>query len=722
MSFNSEQLQAIEYNHSGPVAVIAGAGTGKTTVLINRIEYLINKLNYNPFNILVITFTNKVSKELNLRLSQKGITNLDWVGTFHSICYRILRQHINALGRDNNFKIIDQDESMQLIKSIYQEFNYSSNELSHKNCLNIIDGIKRKFNIIGYDDEKAHEYILSQSYKYPTLQNSTLFYMVWKEYENRLLLNNYLDFNDLLSYTVYLLENHPTVQEYWIKKFNYILVDEFQDTNDIQYQFLRLILNDNKNIFVVGDADQTIYSFRGSNPTIINRFIDDLNATKIILHINYRSTQSILDAANDLINKNSERIKKELLSHNNNMGEKPILYEAYNDFLEASYVVGQIKNLIEEGVKPSQICILLRANYLTRNFEEQLMYNNIDYKIYGGIKFYQRTEIKDLLAYLSLASNSDELAILRTINLPSRKIGDRTISLVKEFENGLTFYRKLLNYNNIDISQSTKNSIASYLELINKIRDFKYTSIVELLEFIIEETKILDYYADKDISRIETIKNNIDQLKQAIKEFESHNPESTIDNYLAHMSLILDNESNNDVDCVKIMTVHNSKGLEFDYVFLPQFNQNIFPSRLSIEDGINGIEEERRTAYVALTRAKQKLFISYSIGQDLLSYANKKPSMFLKDINPIYLEHYRHKQKTSNSYREHLINKVSIEENFNHNLDISMFNVGDFVNHSIFGVGSIISIEGNNLVIMFKSPINKKTIAFNHKSITKVFN
>ncbi len=729
MNFNEEQQKAIETDLSNPVLVLAGAGTGKTSVLTNRIVYLINNLNLDPNRILAITFTNKAGNEIKERVS-KFTNEMSWIGTFHSICLRILKSDVYLLNRDSSFKIIDSEDTQKLIKEIYQTLGYTREDISYKNALSYIDKIKRHFSPIGFDETIFDTFCEAEHWNQELINNKSKISKIWETYEKKLESLNYFDFNDLLAYAHFILENFEQRRNYWSDLFQYILVDEFQDTNDIQYSFLKHLATKHKNIFVVGDIDQTIYSFRGANPEIINKYIKDFEPTTIILKQNYRSTQSILDVSNDLIAKNENRIKKSLYSYDtNNIGIKPILYEAKSDEIEASWVCNQIQELVNQGTKYGDICILVRSNYLTRTFEQELMFSDIPYRIFGGIKFYERQEIKDIIAYLNAINSNDELALKRIINVPSRKVGRTSIeslSYISEMHR-MKFIDVLRNSNEFNITPLANKGIQSFIQLLDSWKKYEYTSITELVNKIIDDIHYYEYWEKEDQSRVNTVKENITELKRAIQQFEKNNPDSVnvLDDFLQTISLISDIEQKEKDDEVKIMTVHNAKGLEFDNVFLVSFNQNIFPSHLSLSEH-NGIEEERRVAYVALTRAKKRLYISYSLGFDFRFAESKYKSMFLNDIDSKLLDGYQHKIIKNFDLKDDWFDslqpkeKIKVEEQYNESTG-NDYSIGDIVAHITFGQGVIVDIDNDILSIDFKKPIGNKKIIYNHKSIKRAF-
>lgn len=730
MEFNNEQIEAITTNTNEPVLVLAGAGTGKTSVLTNRIIHLLEKENYDQNRILAITFTNKAGFEIKKRIEYLG-KNISWIGTFHSICLRILKRDINILNRNENFKIIDTEDSLKIIKEIISINNINKNKISVKNALSHIDKIKRKYSSIGFDYNLVEDYCLSENDKEISLLLNDLA-KIWREYENKLLSLNYLDFNDLLSYAHKILKENENKRKYWKNYFQYVLVDEFQDTNNIQYEIVSFLSNE-KNIFCVGDIDQTIYSFRGANPKIINKYIYDFKPKTIILKTNYRSTQSILNISNDLIDKNTERIKKSLFSFDsNNVGQKPIFYEAKTEELEANWVCNKILELKSKNVKLSDICILFRNNYLTRVFEQELIFNNIPYKVFGSIRFFERKEIKDILAYLNIVDSYDELSLRRVINTPTRKIGLTTIDKLSEIAKieNLPFLEILKNSSNYDIPKIASNNIKKFLSLIEKWKNEKFNSMVDLVETIINDTNYLEYLKKEESNKINSIKENINELKKALFNFEQNNPvsENKLNDFLQTVALMNTNsEIEDEVEKVKLMTVHNAKGLEFENVFLVSFNQNTFPSHHSTFSK-KDLEEERRVAYVALTRAKKNLYITCNNDYDFRIGISKSRSQFLNEIDSSLIEKYEYKKNITNkiedAWFDSLQRKDSLDlsQKFDKNITISDFKKGDLVSHISFGSGIITNIDEDGvLTIDFKKPIGTKKILFNHKSIIRTF-
>lgn len=720
---NQQQIKAVEFPLS-PVMVMAGAGTGKTTVLTNRISYLIEKLGLSPDRILAITFTNKAANEMNERVKKLIGQELNWIGTFHGICIRILRREIYHLNRKSNFKIIDQEDATTIIKDIYQEESFYDADLSYKNMLNNIDKIKR------YELD-VEDIINPENYSLFSIDNDKQANMITKvflKYTTKLDALNYLDFNDILFFTDLILREYQSAREYWQKRFDYLLVDEFQDTSNIEYRLLKILGGVDHNIFAVGDEDQTIYTFRGANPKIIHQFINEFEpkVPVIFLEENYRSTQQILDAANKLISHNEERYKKDLKTFNPD-GPKPSLFVAENEEQEANWVANKIKMLLtQEGVQEKDIAVLYRNNYLSRPFEQALVFESIKYTIYGSIRFYQRLEIKDMIAYLNAVENNDEISLRRIINTPRRKISEETIRKVLEyaFNENIEFAEALNNVNDIKTLSSTQiNSIQGFNQLMSEFKSAAESkNLVELFDLILLKTNYLEYSKQRDAKRYLDIKQNLDELRVAMLEYLQKNTgqENLLSNYLQEISLFTSSsDKKREENSVSLMTVHTAKGLEFKYVFLVGFVQNIFPSAKSLDN----LDEERRIAYVALTRAKLALFITANNGYNYSLQAKKDESVFLKEIglntyvrlSPIY------KKRSNLDLYWYDSNKPKIDVKKQYLSETTnTYKVGDIIIHSAFGSGTIIGIYGDELEISFKPPYKIKRILFNHKAIKRL--
>ncbi len=724
-NLNNSQYSAVS-NPIEYVMVMAGAGTGKTTVITNRVLYLILEKNIDPDRILCITFTNKTASEMNEKIKKVLGYPLDWIGTFHAICIRILRREFYKLNRKNNFKIIgDDEEALTIIKDIYETNNFDKSVLSFKKMLYIIDYFKSNL----YDiSNLENDFNVLNILEIVGIKQIEMVKTVYKNYLKKFEMYNYVDFNDILNFTNFILSNFQDSLEYWSNRFDTILVDEFQDTNDIQYQFLSLMSSKNKNIFAVGDEDQSIYSFRGSNPKIIQNFIhsnkDEIKVIK--LEENYRSTQQILDVANLLINKNTDRSVKNLYS--NFSYSKPSFFLANSEEEEANFVVRKINYILktDPDVQLKDIAILYRSNYLSRVYEQALVSEGYKYNLYGGFKFYQRTEIKDILAYLNVIDNNDELSIRRIINIPRRKISDQTVKHILDYsnDNSISFYDAICLVDNIDsLSTVQKSSVCNFINLIDYFKNSKFDSLVNLFDEIIQKTNYLDYVESTDPKRLDIVTKNLDELRNAIENYENrHKNDASLSNYLQEIMLytLLEDKQKND-NAINLMTVHTAKGLEFKYVFLVSFCDGIFPSIHSIEE--NNISEERRLAYVAVTRAKKDLFISANNSYNFRIQKPKLPSRFIKDIGIENLNVINDQIQTKSNldlewFDSNNKPKINLEEKYN--LDSKNdYKVGDRIIHISFGVGTIIGINNDILEIGFKPPFGIKNIIYNHKSIKR---
>ncbi len=720
--FNKEQKEAITVG-DGPVLVIAGAGTGKTSVLTNRLVYLVNELGYNPNRILALTFTNKAANEMRERIGILTQGNMPrWIGTFHSTCLRILREDIDQLDYEKNFNIVDQEDQIILLKAIYKELKFDSNTISYKNMLNHISTFKTN----GLTPANVVSEANWSFYSCRTLKFAVANQHIYKKYLTYMKQAGSLDFDDLLLLAHKLLEENEIVRTKWQKHFDYILIDEFQDTNDVQYDIVKILAAEHQNIFAVGDPDQMIYTWRGANADIINNFISVFKEGKmIILNKNYRSTQRILDASNRLIANNQKRIKKSLQTDNGD-GDKPLYYIADSQDAESNWIVHQINKYLDKGVEARDISILYRSNFLSRNIEQALILEGIPYFIYGGFKFYQRKEIKDILAYLKVVNNNDIIGLRRIINTPRRRISDRTIEILTNYglTHGLSLYEALQEVMFIpDLPNMTKNALLQFNQMLADFKTFKYKSLLELVEYVLKQTMYIEFLKNaEDEDRIE----NIDELKNAIAQYQLKNEDCTLDSYLQEIMLYTSFDENNKAskESVSLMTVHVAKGLEFPYVFILGFNDMIFPSQKSLLTA-GGLEEERRIAYVAMTRAKQKLIITCANGFNVMSKTARIPSRFVSEINLNNLERVHDKVRTivrnnidwydsqkpqpkpaaSNYHREH-----------------TNFKVGDVIIHTTFGKGVIMSVDGDFIEVSFKPPFNIKTLLGTHKAISRMLN
>lgn len=607
-TLNEPQQEAVFYTE-GPLLILAGAGSGKTRVLTHRIAYLIDECEVNPWNILAITFTNKAAKEMRNRVNALvayGAQSI-LVATFHSTCVRILRRHMDSLGYDRNFTIYDTDDQKSVIKQTIKKLDLDSKYYKEAAMLKIISTAKNE--MISPDEmlEAA-----GLDYRQKKIAE------IYQTYEDTLKHNNALDFDDLLLKTVQLFEENPEILEHYQERFKYIMVDEYQDTNRVQFQFIWLLSKKYKNICVVGDDDQSIYRFRGADITNILSFEDHFSGTKVIkLEQNYRSTMNILNCANAVISHNRNRKDKKLWSENGN--GKPVQFRQFaNGFEEAEGVVRSIRKDVTSGMrKYNDFVVLYRTNAQSRILEEKFVAMNIPYRLIGGINFYQRAEIKDMLAYLkTIANGNDDLAVHRIINVPRRGIGATTIDRIQTYadEHDMSFFCALEYASSVPALGRVVPKLENFVQQIRVFRSqLEYNSIAELIEHILENTGYLEMLEDLDDENAAAKKENVDELISKATEFEEANPESSLGDFLAEVSLVADIDNLDDSEeRVTLMTLHGSKGLEFPKVFMCGMEEGLFPSSMAIMDDNPDIalEEERRLCYVGMTRAKQELVLT----------------------------------------------------------------------------------------------------------------
>ena len=686
---NKNQKEAATYLDSH-LRIIAGAGSGKTRVITYRIAYLIDEIGVDPRKILAITFTNKAANEMKERVVDLlGVHALgSLICTIHSLCVRILRQHINVINYPSNFTIMDEEDQKALIKKIYNQLQIDAKTISIKSMIATISNYK----MANITPEKALEFAGS-------FQGEIKKAKVYKEYleyqENHFL----LDFDDLLLKTVYIFENYPDVLEKWQYRFQYIHVDEFQDVGNIEYRLVKL-MSDKAITCVVGDPDQTIYSFRGANVNYILDFDKDFKPCKtIILNQNYRSTGNILNISNCLIRKNQNRLEKELFTEATGGGEV-IHYTAKNEQDEAEYICSEIEKIINDvdGVNYRNFAILYRANYLSRTIEQCLISHGIDYRIFGGLKFFSRKEIKDALSYLQLVCNGEDLAFERIINVPSRGIGKKTMENIQAVakNNHVSLYEALTLFSDqIKLSSKAKKEIRILVAAIEKARQSNLP-LHEMFENLMNDIGYIEML-NKNLE--ENRIDNIHELQRSIYEFENQNPDlATIENYLQEIALYTDSDDNDDSQYVSLMTIHMAKGLEFDYVFVLGLSEGIFPSFRALSESDEGIEEERRLAYVAFTRAKKQLYLTDSEGFSFVTDSPKISSRFVEEIGKEGIKHIgtRPRFKTSNYINTNLSKDELVGNN-----QVSDWASGDFVIHDTFGKGVVVKVNGNTLDIAF---------------------
>ncbi len=635
-TLNKEQREAV-FHTEGPLLILAGAGSGKTRVLTHRIAYLIDQKGVNPWNILAITFTNKAAGEMRERVDRIvgfGSESI-WVSTFHSTCVRILRRHIERLGYSTNFTIYDADDQKTLMKDVCKQLQIDTKIYKERSLLAAISSAKDE--MISPD-----EYELNAAGDYHKQKIAK----VYREYEKQLRSNNALDFDDLLVKTVQLLQTQPDVLEYYQERFRYIMVDEYQDTNTVQFKLISILAKKYRNLCVVGDDDQSIYKFRGANIKNILNFENVFEDARVIkLEQNYRSTENILNAANGVIRNNYGRKDKALWTENG-VGDKIVFQQFDNAYDEADYIVSDIRSHVREGVRSyNDHAILYRTNAQSRMFEEKFVTANIPYKVVGGINFYARKEIKDLLAYLKTIDNGlDDLAVKRIINVPKRGIGLTTINRVQEnaVERGVGFYEALRTVDMIPGIGRGVAKLESFVALIEHFKESAKTMLVsELMQEILDYTGYLEELKEEGEEEAEARIENIDELLSKIASYEESCEDEmpTLSGFLEEVALVADIDSlDESSDYVILMTLHSAKGLEFPEVYLAGMEDGIFPSYMTITaDDPSEIEEERRLCYVGITRAMENLTLTCARRRMMRGEVQyNKMSRFLKEI-PVHL-------------------------------------------------------------------------------------
>jgi DNA helicase-2/ATP-dependent DNA helicase PcrA len=709
---NDKQLLAVssdaQYNR-----IIAGAGSGKTRVLTYRIAYLIDTLHVTPEAILAITFTNKVAKEMHERARQL-IPDLSYrlkIMTYHSFAARFLRQEIHHLGYPKAFTILDDDDQEKLIKTIAQEKGYRRGDEIVKQSYRYITGQKSK-GIAPSDIRIDRE----------RFANEKLCLEFYVAYEEKLKRMFNLDFDDLLIKSIFILEQFPEVRSKWQKKFLHILIDEFQDTNDVQYRLLKLLLTESTSLYVVGDPDQTIYSWRGANQSIILDLHHTYPIETIILDQNYRSTQTILNLANTLISHNRYRVKKDLFSTNKE-GEPITHVRLSNHEEEARWVISDLSRLIRQSVPLNQIVILYRANYLTLPFEKELNRYNIPYKIFGGMRFYQRKEIKDALAYFKLLINdADDISFERIINVPRRGIGDVTIELIKKeaFEMKLSMVQfiKHIDLSTTLIKGKTIDQLSTMVEVIDEFRK-KLSDNLEIFSEVLKQyLDKLGYFASFKDDEEEERMGNIQTLFSDMESFIKESPSALFDDYMENIALTSAQDDIDADDYVSLMTVHTAKGLEFDYVYVIGLNEGVFPSIRTLEDdAFMGLEEERRLCYVAFTRARLKLSLTCSSDYSFVISGNLIPSRFFKDAGLVFA---RPTGQSTNNRLGSITQQNPTVTMVQEKRPVQFWTVGDKINHESFGFGEVLTVIDQSIIeVKFETMGIKKLVA-NHPKISKV--
>ena len=726
---NNAQILPVK-DTEGAILVIAGAGSGKTRVLTNRIAYLVMQKNVNPQDILAITFTNKASDEMKQRL-EKMIGSLGgmWVSTIHSMCVKILRASIGALGYEKNFSIYSEDDKERVLKRIINDMELEPEKFLKlaKNCISMAknDGLSPR----EFKEENIR------------LKYITEITEIFTKYEKQLKENNALDFDDLLIKTLNLFEENDEVRNYFSHRFRYVHVDEFQDPNTVQYKIIKILASGHKNIFVVGDDDQSIYGWRGAKISNILDFEHDFKVAKVYkLEQNYRSTKNILNVANLIIKNNVARKNKTLWTEND-AGSQVELYTANEESDEAQNVALKVKNAINKGAKASDFAVLMRVNALSRSFEQEFLKYNIPYKVFGGFKFFDRKEIKDLTAYLRIIANPlDSEAILRVINVPRRGIGDKSVEAIlkKCSIDEMSIYEALLDADSLPLGPSARERIKDFKNIIyNLIMSSANLSVSQIIKEIIEKTNFNSQYEEDTEENHEKLMN-IGELINSATEFEKVNKDATLTDYLSSITLSSDTDEMDESNYVSIATVHSVKGLEFNTVFVVGLDETIFPISRSVNSE-EELEEERRLMYVAITRAKKQLYLTRARSRYIYGTRNvTSESRFLKEINPLlkctdngynryssygsygdgYKSRYNSFNKDGNDYGYYAdepsstsYGKTKFTSSYNvfnapkKTQNIGKFRVGTKVFHKKFGKGIVIAVknEGKFVDVSFTS-------------------
>ena len=686
-NLNEMQEKAIRHK-DGPLLILAGAGSGKTRVLTTRIAHLIENENIDPRSILAITFTNKAAKEMKDRLENLIGKNSVLACTFHSLGVRLLRENYDKLGYEKNFVIMDSDDSLTLVKKILKDLGFDPKRFSPYMIRNKISSNKSEF-------------IMPEDYKkFIHAEEDDVIYKVYKKYEETLFKNNSVDFDDLLILPIKLFQNHKDVLEYYQEKYKYILIDEYQDTNEAQYQLTKFLSAKYRNLCCVGDNDQSIYAFRNANyKNILNFEKDYTDATVIMLEQNYRSTKTILNAANSVIKNNKLRKDKNLWSENEE-GDKIKLYKSYDETDEVFYCIRKIKELISSGIPYKDIAILYRTNAQSRVFEQELLKQNLPFKIVGSFYFYSRKEIKDLIAYLRLIHNeNDDISLMRCINTPKRGIGPKTIS---EIEQTATFY-------NTSMFEAIKDGKEkAFKDLILELKELeKNLSLTEFIDVVLDKSGMRKALQEEKTLEADIRLENLEEFKSVTRSFEEQIGIVSLEEFLLEISLVSDiEEYKDDPNRISLMTVHSVKGLEFPYVFITGLEEGIFPHRNSAT--FDEIEEERRLMYVAITRAKKALWITAA--KKRMIYGQESPSIisrFIREIDEEYLEYENKDEKP-----------VARKEKMVYDSD-QTYRYGDKVIHDTYGEGVVIEVTNTILTVAFNKNIGIKKILKNHKSIRR---
>ena len=691
---NAMQKEAVLHTE-GPLLILAGAGSGKTRVLTHRIAHLVKDKNVEPWHILAITFTNKAAKEMKERIENlvgEAKAQSMWVSTFHSMCVRILRRNIELLGYGKWFTIYDTGDQKSLIKQIVKNLDYNEKTFPAGTVLGEISAQKNEaISPERYTKIVGEDFRLSRIAKIYTM------------YQQQLRENNALDFDDLLMKVYELFTNHPDVLAFYQDKFQYIHVDEYQDTNTVQYHLVRLLAGDRQNLCVVGDDDQSIYGWRGANIRNILDFERDFHGARSIkLEQNYRSTQMILNAANAVVSLNTGRKPKELWTENEK-GNPIDIFQAENEYKEAEFIASSIRKKVNEGHRQySDFAVLYRTNAQSRVLEEKMVSSSIPYRLLGGTRFYERKEIKDLLSYLRVISNhQDDIAVQRIINTPRRGIGATTVDRIAQYglEQGMDFYETARLSKELGvIGNAPATKVVQFITMVDRLRTLApMTGIKELLEEVIDTTNYYDYIKQQYSEDAEDRIRNIGELISKTASYMNTAEEPNLAEFLEEVTLVADIDNyDEESNSVVLMTLHSAKGLEFPVVFIPGLEEGLFPSSMSMNDGEDGIEEERRLCYVGITRAREKLYMLHAECRRTygrIQYA--AGSRFLKEL-PLELKNQEVKKepKAYNPFNK-VSRKPTLIDNIPKTVEID-YQVNDYVSHMKFGKGVVKQLEDKN--------------------------
>jgi DNA helicase-2/ATP-dependent DNA helicase PcrA len=702
----------------GPVQILAGAGSGKTRVLTHRVAYLLAEKGVHPWNILAITFTNKAAREMKERIVQLVGPKAEeiWISTFHSMCVRILRRDIDRIGRSRNFTILDTSDQLTVIKQVLKEENLDPKKFEPRAILSRISAAK---NVLA--GPKAMRMRAKNLFEEVAAD-------VYEKYQQKLLTNEALDFDDLLMETVRLFDQAPEVKDFYQRKFQYIHVDEYQDTNHAQYALIRLLAEKHRNICVVGDSDQSIYKFRGADISNILNFEKDWpDAALIKLEQNYRSTKRILEAANHLISHNTERKPKNLWTENED-GAPIRLFEAGSEIEEAHYVAETILSGVREGRSYGDYAVLYRTNAQSRVIEDVMLKSGIPYTVVGGIKFYERKEIKDVLAYLRLIVNPhDDISLERVINVPKRGIGAATLDKIVRHarEHGLSLFGALLEMEEIGLGKRAESALQGFVSLIRELHNMiEYLSASEITEEVLSRSGYREELKKENTLEAESRLENIDELISVAQEFEKRTEDKSLVAFLTDLALIADidtldepKEADKPGETVALMTLHSAKGLEFPHVFLIGMEEGIFPHSRTLDDEAE-LEEERRLAYVGITRAEKELHLTCARMRTIFGQTGMNPpSRFLDEIPQELLERVGTRRKET-PFGGRTSSRPVIAENGEFG-----WKAGDKVKHAKWGIGTVVQTQGEGenmeLVIAFPSPTGVKKLLAKYAPIQR---